>query len=52
MRILLITTKKQKKECECGKSISRLNYCHHIKNRSHIDTMKKINEIIERYEKV
>ena len=44
--------KKAKKECLCGKSISRLNYYHHIKNKSHIDTMKKINEIIERYEKV
>ena len=44
--------KNAKKECECGKVISRLNYFHHIKNKCHINTMKKINEIIMRYEKV
>ena len=41
--------KNAKRECECGKTISRLNYFHHIKNKSHIDTMKKINEFIEKY---
>ena len=44
--------KNARKECECGKVVSRLNYYHHIKNKSHIDTMKKIKEIIERYENV
>ena len=43
--------KNAKRECACGKIISRLNYFHHIKNKSHIDTMKKINEIIEKYKR-